>query len=305
VRVTLLAGGVGGARFALGLLDVVGAAAVTIVGNVGDDVELLGLHVSPDLDTCLYTLAGVVHPEQGWGVEGDTREALGVVGRLGGADWFILGDRDIGLHLVRTERLRRGEPLSRVMADVAARMGVGARLLPATDDRLRTRVLTDDGELGFQEWFVGRRAAPPVRRLRFAGTPGARPAPGVLQAIADADRVVLAPSNPFISLDPILAVDGVRAAVQARRADVVAVSPLIGPRAVKGPLGEMLDALGHERSPLGVARYLAPLAGRFVLDQADAGHADRIRALGVEPVTAAALMRDAAARRRLAEAALT
>ena len=189
---------------------------MTIVGNVGDDVELLGLHVSPDLDTCLYTLAGIVHPEQGWGVDGDTREALGVVGRLGGADWFILGDRDIGLHLVRTERLRAGEPLSAVMADVAGRMGIGVRLLPATDDRLRTRVTTDEGELGFQEWFVGRRAAPAVRCLRFAGTPGARPAPGVLEAIASADRIVLAPSNPFISLDPILAVDGVDASGRAR-----------------------------------------------------------------------------------------
>jgi LPPG:FO 2-phospho-L-lactate transferase len=302
--VTLLAGGVGGARFALGLAEAVGPEAVTIVGNVGDDVELLGLHVSPDLDTCLYTLAGIVHPEQGWGVHGDTREALGVVGRLGGADWFILGDRDIGLHLVRTERLRAGEPLSSVMADVADRLGIGVRLLPATDDRLRTRVTTDDGELGFQEWFVGRRAAPAVRALRFAGTPGARPGPGVLAAIAEADRIVLAPSNPFISLDPILAVDGLQAAVRARRADVVAVSPLIGSRAVKGPLGEMLDTLGHERSPVGVARHLAPLAARFVLDGSDAAHADAIRALGVESVLAPALMRDQASRRALAEATL-
>jgi LPPG:FO 2-phospho-L-lactate transferase len=304
VRVTLLAGGVGGARFALGLVDAIGAEAVTIVGNVGDDVDLLDLHVSPDLDTCLYTLAGIVHPEQGWGVEGDTREALGVVGRLGGDDWFILGDRDIGLHLVRTQRLRAGEPLSSVMRDVASRLRIGVALLPATDDRLRTHVATDEGELGFQEWFVGRRAAPAVRGLRFEGAPGARPAPGVLEAIERADRIVLAPSNPFISLDPILAVDGLRDAVEARRADVVAVAPIIGRRAVKGPLGEMLDALGHERSPAGVARYLAPLAARFVLDASDAEHADAVRTAGLEPVLVPALMRDAASRLALARAAL-
>ena len=301
---TLLAGGVGGARFALGLVDVVGAEAVTIVGNVGDDVELLGLHVSPDLDTCLYTLAGSIDRQQGWGVAGDTREALGVIGRLGGPDWFILGDRDIGLHLVRSERLRAGEPLSRITAEISERLGVRVHLVPATDDRLRTRVRTDEDELEFQDWFVGRRAAPAVRGLRFEGSPGARPAPGVLEAIALADRIVLAPSNPFISLDPILAVDGVRAAVEARRDAVVAVTPIIAGRAVKGPLGEMLDSLGHERSAVGVARHLASVASRFVLDRRDAERAGEVAALGLQPVVAQTLMRDDASRLALAQAAL-
>ena len=222
-RVTLLAGGVGGARFALGLLACVPAGDVTIVGNVGDDLEHWGLSISPDLDTLLYTLTGRIHPGQGWGVAGDTREAMTVVTELGGADWFILGDRDIGLHLVRSERLRAGEPLSAVTADLARRYGLAARLLPASDDRLRTRIVTPDGELPFQEWLVGRRAADPVRAVRFEGVPGARPAPGVLAAIEDADVIVLAPSNPFVSLDPILAVDGLArrggGAARARRRD--------------------------------------------------------------------------------------
>ena len=222
-RVTVLAGGVGGARFARGLLACTPAADVTIVGNVGDDLEHWGLAISPDLDTLLYTLTGRIHPEQGWGVAGDTREAMAVVAELGGSDWFILGDRDIGLHLVRSERLRAGEPLSAVTADFARRYGLGARLLPASDDPLRTRIVTAEGELAFQEWLVGRRAADPVTAVRFEGVPGARPAPGVLDAIESADVIVLAPSNPFVSLAPILAVDGVRDAVagaaRARRRD--------------------------------------------------------------------------------------
>ena len=177
-RVTVLAGGVGGARFARGLLACVPAADVTIVGNVGDDLEHWGLSISPDLDTLLYTLTGRIHPEQGWGVAGDTREAMAVVAELGRRDWFILGDRDIGLHLVRSERLRAGEPLSGVTADFARRYGLEARLLPASDDRLRTRIVTPGGELAFQEWLVGRRAADPVSAVRFEGVPGARPAPG-------------------------------------------------------------------------------------------------------------------------------
>ena len=207
-RVTLLAGGVGGARFARGLLACIRPADVTIVGNVGDDLEHWGLSISPDLDTLLYTLTGRIHPEQGWGVAGDTREAMAVVTELGGLDWFILGDRDIGLHLVRSERLRAGEPLSAVTADFARRYGLGARLLPASDDRLRTRIVTPDGELAFQEWLVGRRAADPVRAVRFEGAPGAPPGAGRARGDRSADVIVLAPSNPFVSLDPILAVDG-------------------------------------------------------------------------------------------------
>ncbi|MEY2518127.1 MAG: 2-phospho-L-lactate transferase, partial [bacterium] len=292
-RVTVLAGGVGGARFTRGLLAAMPASDVTIVGNVGDDLEHWGLSISPDLDTLLYTLTGRIHPGQGWGVAGDTREAMAVVTELGGIDWFILGDRDIGLHLVRSERLRAGEPLSSVTADLARRYGLAARLLPATDDRLRTRIVTPDGELAFQEWLVGHRAADPVSAVRFEGVPGARPAPGVLEAIESADRIVLAPSNPFVSLDPILAVDGVRAAIGARREAVVAITPMIGSQAVKGPLAGMLETLGHDVSAVGVAGVLAPLAGAFVLDSADEARSAEIRALGLRTTSVPTLMRDA------------
>jgi LPPG:FO 2-phospho-L-lactate transferase len=303
-RVALLAGGIGGARFAVGLVAAVGAEAVTVIGNVGDDLEHFGLHVSPDLDTVLYTLTGRIDPVNGWGVAGDTRAAMELVVELGGPDWFILGDRDIGLHLARSERLRAGEPLSAVTADVARRLGLGVELLPATDDRLRTRIATDGGELEFQQWLVRRRAADPVRGVRFDGAPGARPAPGVLDAIGAAEAIVLAPSNPFVSLAPILAVDGIRAAVAERRERVVAISPLIAGRAVKGPLAEMLATLGHEVSALGVARELATLAGAFVLDEADGELRPAIEALGLRVACAPTLMTDLAARRRLAETAL-
>jgi LPPG:FO 2-phospho-L-lactate transferase len=301
--VTLLAGGVGGARFARGLVASVDPAGVTIVGNVGDDVELLGLHVSPDLDTVLYTLSGRIDPVNGWGVAGDTRAAQGVASELGGADWFILGDRDIGLHLVRSERLRAGEPLSAITAHLVGRLGLTIRLLPATDDRLRTRIGTDAGELEFQQWLVGRRAVDAVRAVRFEGLP-ARPAPGVLDAIRDADVIVLAPSNPFVSLDPILAVDGVRDALVARRERVVAISPIIAGKAVKGPLAGMLETLGPAPGALGIARLVAPIASTLVLDDADAALVPDVEALGLRGVLTPALMHDVAASRRLADVAI-
>ena len=276
---------------------------MTIVGNVGDDLEHWGLSISPDLDTLLYTLTGRIHPEQGWGVAGDTREAMAVVTELGGIDWFILGDRDIGLHLVRSERLRAGEPLSAVTADFARRYGLGARLLPASDDRLRTRIVTPDGELAFQEWLVGRRAADAVSAVRFEGVPGARPAPGRARGDRERRRIVLAPSNPFVSLDPILAVDGVREAVAARREHVVAITPMIGARAVKGPLGGMLETLGHEVSAVGVARVLAPLRGRSC-STAPTRAAPDVRALGLRVACVPTLMRDAESAAALARAAL-
>ncbi|HEY1479520.1 MAG TPA: 2-phospho-L-lactate transferase [Gaiellales bacterium] len=300
---TLLAGGVGGARFARGLVAAVEPAGVTIVGNVGDDVELLGLHVSPDLDTVMYTLAGRIDPVNGWGVAGDTREAQTAAIELGGSDWFILGDRDIGLHLVRSERLRAGEPLSSITADLARRIGLAVALLPATDDPLRTRIGTDAGELEFQQWLVGRRAADAVREVRFDGLP-ARPAPGVLDAIGEAEVIVLAPSNPFVSLDPILAVDGVREAVVAARERVVAISPIIAGKAVKGPLAGMLETLGPEPGAVGVARLLAPFAAAFLLDEADAALVPQVEALGMRAILAPSLMRDLETSRALAEAAI-
>jgi LPPG:FO 2-phospho-L-lactate transferase len=227
------------------------------------------------------------------------------VAELGGSDWFVLGDRDIGLHLVRSERLRAGEPLSSITADLARRYGLAAQLLPATDDRLRTRIVTAGGELAFQEWLVGRRAADAVSAVRFEGAPGARPAPGVLAAIARADAIVLAPSNPFVSLDPILAVEGVRDALVARRERVVAISPIIAGNAVKGPLAGMLETLGPAPGALGVAELLAPIAAAFVLDEADVALAPTVVELGLRAVVVPSLMRDLETSRRLAEVAIS
>lgn len=304
MRVALLAGGVGGARMALALQEALEPGALTAIVNVGDDLDHWGLAISPDLDTVLYTLTGRIDPAQGWGVAGDTREAMGVVASLGEPDWFILGDRDLGLHIARTARRAAGVSLSEVMADVAARWGCPTRLLPASDDPVRTWIATPDGEVPFQDWLVRRRAADTVVGVRFDGTPGARPAPGVLQAIADADRIVLAPSNPFVSLDPILAVDGVADAVRARREDCVAVTPIIAGAAVKGPLAGMLESLGHRADAAGVAAYLAPYARTFALDQADTGLVADVEELGLRTVLVDALLADADRRRAVASAVL-
>src|SRR5262245_40043540 len=226
-RLTVLCGGLGGSRFVDALARAAGPEAVTAIGNVGDDVDALGLHVSPDLDTVLYTLAGLLDETRGWGVRDETYSALATADALGAETWFTLGDRDIGLHLVRTALLREGRPLSEAFDVLAARLGVGVRLLPVTDDPLRTYLETPAGELDFQTWFVRRRHADRVLGVRFDGAEDARPAPGVLDAIAGADTVFLAPSNPFVSIAPILAVPGVREALVARRDSVVAVSPIV------------------------------------------------------------------------------
>ena len=303
-RVVVLAGGLGGSRMVDALARAAGPQAVTAVGNVGDDVEVLGLHVSPDLDTILYTLAGLLDEERGWGVRDETTNALGMAEALGAETWFTLGDRDIGLHLVRTERLRAGARLSDVTRDLAAALGVSVRLLPASDDPVRTRVRTLAGELDFQTWFVRRRHADVVLGVRYEGAEAARPAPGVLEAVREADAVVLAPSNPFVSLAPILAVPGIGAAVAARRSAVVAVSPLVGGRALRGPLAEMMTSLGHERSALGIARLYADVAATFVLDPADAALAAGVEALGLRAVVAPIVMVEPAAREEVGRAVL-
>jgi len=267
-------------------------STVTAIVNVGDDLEFLGLQVSPDLDTVLYTLAGLLDEERGWGVRDETTNALAIAEQLGADSWFTLGDRDIGLHLVRTSALRSGEPLSTVTARIAAALGVETRLLPASDERVRTILATDAGELDFQSWFVGRRHTDPVLGVRFEGAEAASPAPGVLEALAAADRIVIAPSNPFVSIDPILAVPGIRAAVAVRREDAVAVSPIVGGRALRGPLAEMLSGLGHEPSALGVARLYAELVSTFVVDLADAELAPAIEALGLRAVVVPTVMVD-------------
>ena len=301
-KTVVLSGGVGGARFLSGLVEVVPPAELTVIGNVGDDLEVLGLHVSPDLDSVLYGLAGVGDDERGWGRADETWNALEEAARLGGESWFRLGDRDIGLHLVRAQALVRGEPLSAVTARLASALGVRTAILPATDDRLRTWIGTPAGEFSLQEWFVGRQHRDEVDAVRFEGAESARPAPGVLQALEDADLLVIAPSNPHISIWPILAVGEIRAALERRRVPCVAVSPLIGGRAVKGPADRMLARLAGGTTPAHVASCYEGLIDVLVVDEADAGSVD---GLAVRTVVTRTLMSDAAATRRLAEAALS
>jgi LPPG:FO 2-phospho-L-lactate transferase len=301
MRVAVLAGGVGGARFLRGVVAAVDPADVTAIGNVGDDLELLGLSISPDLDSVLYALAGRADEERGWGRADETWNALATVSELGGEDWFRLGDRDLGLHLVRSEALRRGEPLSAVTARLARALGVGLTLLPATDDRLRTVVETPAGAFSFQEWFVARGHRDPVDRVRFDGADRARPAPGVLEALGAADVILIAPSNPFVSIGPILAVAAVREALEQRTAPAVAVSPLIGGRAVKGPADAMLTRLAGGTEPRHVASCYEGLIDVLVIDEADAAHAADA---GVRTIVTRTLMDGAEGRLRVAEAAL-
>jgi LPPG:FO 2-phospho-L-lactate transferase len=302
--ITVLAGGVGAARFLRGLVDVVDATAVTIIGNTADDEEFLGLHVAPDLDTVVYTLADVVNEEQGWGLAGDTYQALEQARRLGEEAWFLLGDKDLATHLLRTRLLREGKSLSQATARIAQAFGLRCRLLPMSDDRVRTIVTTDGGELSFQEYFVRRRHQDEVRALRFEGAEAARPAPGVLEAIAQAEAVIIAPSNPLVSIGPILAVPGIWEALVETKAPVAAVSPIVGGRALKGPADKMLASLGHEVSAAGVARIYADFLDALVLDEQDASLAPEVEALGARPFVTDTVMRDAAARRALAEATL-
>ena len=288
-----------------GLVDVVPHKDVTVIGNVGVDADVLGLHISPDLDSVLYTLAGLADEQRGWGRRRETWNALDTAKNLGDDEtWFQLGDRDLGLHLVRTKALRAGEPLSAVTARICVSFGLEVRLLPATDDRLRTIVETPAGAFSLQEWFVRRRHRDPVEGLRFEGAEFAKPAPGVVEAIEAAGLVVIAPSNPYISIWPILAVRGIRAAVQAKRPAVVAVSPVIGGKAVKGPADAMLKRLAGGTSPAHVAGCYRELIDALVIDAADAADVEGLEAVGVRLHVARTLMKDRRAARTLAEAVL-
>jgi len=260
--------------------------------------------VSPDLDTVLYTLTGWIDEDKGWGVRGDSDRALERARALGADAWFWLGDLDIGLHLARTEALRRGEPLSAVTARLAQRLGLELTLLPATDDRLRTIIGTAEGEIDFQTYYVRRRHSDVVTSIRFDGAETARPAAGVIEALRDARAIVIAPSNPLISIAPILAVPAVREQLVARTATCVAVSPIVAGRALRGPAAAMLESLGHEASPAGVAAIYQGLADVLVVDAQDAELAARVEQLGMRAVVVDTIMRDAAARERLARAAL-
>ena len=297
MKIALLSGGVGGARFARGLVAAAGGGNVTVIGNVGDDLEVLGMAVSPDLDSLLYALAGLNDEERGWGRAGETWHALETVTSLGGEDWFRLGDRDLGLHLVRTQALRAGEPLSTVTARLARSFGIEAAILPATDGRLRTWLDTPAGSFPFQEWFVARGHRDEVDAVRFEGD--AQPAPGVLEAVGRADAIVVAPSNPYVSIWPILAVAGIREALAARRVQAIAVSPLVGGRAVKGPADRMLARMAGGTTPEHVAGCYEGLIDALVVDEADQGGR-----LSVRAVVTKTLMTDLDASRRLAETVL-
>jgi LPPG:FO 2-phospho-L-lactate transferase len=295
--IVALAGGVGSARFLRGLLDTVDPHDVTVIVNTGDDDWFHGLLVCPDLDSVTYALAGANNPETGWGLAGETFATLGALARYGVDTWFGLGDKDLATHLFRSERLRAGTPLSAVTAEIADAWGLTCRLLPMTDDRVPTRITvsTDAGvvELAMEEWFVRERCEPPVLDVRFDGADRARPAPGVLDALAAADTIVICPANPVLSIGPILAIPGVRDAMIAARDRVVAVSPLIAGAAVKGPADRLFADLGLEPSCVGVARMYRDVCGAFVLDTADASRADEVRALGMHAQVAETLMIDA------------
>ena len=304
MKVAVLAGGVGGARFVQALMEAIEPREVTVIANVGDDLELHGLYISPDLDTLFYTLAGLGDEERGWGRASETWNASETIGLLGGETWFRLGDRDVGLHLVRTEALRRGEPLSAVTARLTQAVGLELTLLPATDDRLRTRIRTPAGEFDFQEWFVARGHRDRADEVVYEGAAEARPAPGVLEALEAAELIAIAPSNPFVSIGPILTVGEIRAAVERRRDRVVAVSPLIGGRAVKGPADAMFTSLAGGTGAGQVTDCYEGLIGSLVLDEADADDAEAVAERGVRPLVTRTLMSEPEARRGLAETVL-
>ena len=299
MKVVLLSGGGGGARFARGLAGVLAPAELTVVGNVGDDAEILGLHVSPDLDGLLYALAGLLDEERGWGRSGETWNALEAAASWGGEDWFRLGDRDLGLHLVRTRELRDGRTLSEVTRRLARHVGLETHVLPVTDDRVRTHVVTPAGRFAFQEWYVGRAHRDEVDAVEYEGADEARPAPGVLEALAAADAIVLAPSNPYLSIGPILAVPSVRRALEGRAGRCIAVSPLVGGASVTGPLDRMLSRMAGGTSPGHVAALYAPLLDALVIDEADAPATAPVRV-----VVTRTLMSDHESERSLAEATL-
>ena len=304
--IAALAGGVGAARFLRGLVRVVDPASVTVVVNTADDDRFHGLAVSPDLDTVTYTLAGVEHPEQGWGLAGETFTAMDALDRYGADTWFRLGDHDLATHLYRTRRLDEGATLTEVTAEITAAWGVVPRVIPMSDDRVATRVTVrrPDGEievLAMQEWFVRERANPPVVAVEFAGASTARPGPDVLSALERAETILVCPSNPVISIGPILAVPGVRDALIRRRERVVGVSPIIAGAPVRGPADRLMDPLGIEVSCVGVARAYAEFCGTLVIDSGDAARAADVEAAGMRVVVADTLMSDARVAAALAQ----
>lgn len=305
-RCVALSGGVGGTKLVLGLTHVLDPSALLVVANTGDDFEHLGLHVSPDLDTLTYTLAGFANRSTGWGRQDESWGFMAALAALGGEDWFLLGDGDLAMHVERTRRLRAGESLTDVTAHLVAQLGIATRILPMSDDPVPTVVGTADGPLAFQHYFVREKCAPAVTGFTFEGADAARPNPAFLSAL-DApglEAIVICPSNPFISIDPILALPGVRARLAASPAPVVAVSPIVGGQAVKGPTAKMMGELGLAQTTAEVARHYAGLLDGFVIDAADEGAADEVRALGIEVLVAETVMESLDDRIALARAVL-
>lgn len=289
-KVLALAGGVGGAKLALGLAKILPPDQLTIVVNTGDDEEFHGLHVSPDLDTMTYTLSGWYNPETGWGVAGDSFEMLAVLRRLGSDTWFNLGDRDFAMHIRRTELLRQGMTLSQVTAELTGRLGIEHCIAPMSDQPVRTVLETDAGSLSMQEYFVKHRAGPVVRSIRYAGAEDAKPSPGFAEALASADAIVFCPSNPHLSVAPILAIPGVRDAIAGHAGCRMVVSPIVGGDAVRGPAGKIMGELGGEVSVAGVAREYRGLCDVLVVDTQDAALSDAISSLGINAAVTGTIM---------------
>jgi LPPG:FO 2-phospho-L-lactate transferase len=304
ISITALAGGIGASKLLLGLYDVVDPARLTAIVNTGDDITLHGLKISPDLDIVTYTLAGVIDPAKGWGFRGETFHALKRLAVFGRVNWFNLGDRDLATHIHRTAMLAEGKSLSEAAESIRVALGVKARILPMSDQPVPTMIDSDEGALHFQEYLVKRRAEPVVRGIRFDGVESASAAPGVLETIRDADRIIICPSNPLISIGPILAVGGIREALRARRKNVIAVCPIVGGRSLKGPSDKMLTQLGYESSAQGVAKLYADFTGTFVVDPTDQAHVEGIAKLDMKVAVIPTVMNTRTDKRKLARALL-
>lgn len=298
--ISLLCGGVGGSKLALGLYSVLPPESLAVIGNTGDDVVVHGLHVSPDLDTVMYTLSSIANPNTGWGIAGDTFEALGMLNRYGAADWFRLGDRDLATHILRTQRLARGETLTSVTHDLTSALDVRARILPMCDARVDTKVRTSDGWLPFQDYFVRRRHEDTPLEVEHQGIAEASISREVIDALRSSDAIIIAPSNPVVSIGPIISVPGMRDALRNVRSKRVAVSPIVGSEAVSGPAGRLLAALGFEVSVEGVADYYRELIDALVIDVQDAERADRLRRTGIDVLVTSTLMTTLDSKQQLA-----
>jgi len=300
VKIVALAGGVGASKLLLGLSALIDPRALTIIVNTGDDISLHGLEISPDLDIVTYTLAGIVNPKTGWGIKGDTFSALHRLSVYGGPAWFNLGDQDLATHIFRTQRLRDGSSLSQVTEIIRRKLGVRARIIPMSDQPVRTMIETRRAEMHFQEYLVKLRAQPAIRGIRFQGSKSAKPAPGVIEALRQTDTIVICPSNPLISIGPILAVPGLRQALRKRRKSVLAISPIVGGKSLKGPSDRMMRQMGSDASALGVASLYRDFCGTLIIDHTDESERAAIEALGMTVVAGSTVMRSHGDKVRLA-----